>query len=309
MTEFQRISRRTILKSSLAVSLLTVLPGGFVKAGEPIEHPVMGGIAGVKPGKCPNCGMGIHVWGRTRHSFTLGDAQYTTCSVRCLSDMARRADLPAKNVQVALYMHPETMIPAKKAVYVIGSDALGTMTMRSKPAFADQAAADAFIKEHGGKKTNFTEAEAAARDELDASYKKIEQKRLKKGKIQEPNKDSRCQVCGMYPARFTKHNCQLQTADGSFHHFCSTRCLLNFLAESDKYLKKREKIKNIWVKIYPNGGWEYAGGLYYLTDSSILGPMGAEALPFRFRRDAEKTAAEKGGRIYRFQELINLEQQ
>ena len=299
------LSRRTLLKSSLAASLITMLPSSFLWAGEEIQHPVMGGIPGIKPGQCLNCGMSIPVWGRTRHSFTLSDAQYTSCSIRCLTDMARKAGLPAENVKVALYLKPEKVIPADKAIYVIGSKARGTMTMRSKLAFAGQENADAFIKIHEGMSTDYAGALAAATTELDASYKKIEEKRLKKGMIVEPDPESRCQVCNMYPARYPKHKSQVQISDGSTVHFCSTQCLVAFKVEPEKYIKKPTQIKATWVQVFPEGGWEYADGLYYLTGSSILGPMGPEALPFRLQKDAAKMAAEKGGKVYRYPELTS----
>ena len=297
------ISRRALLKSSLAASLVTLLPPGFLWADEYIQHPVMGGIPGIKPGQCPNCGMTIQVWGRTRHSFTLGDAQYTSCSIRCVADMARKAGLPAENVQVGLYLKPKTMIPANKAVYVIGSKAAGTMTMRSKLAFDSQEGANAFIKAHGGMSADYASALAAANGELDASYKKIEGKRLKKGKIVESDPESRCPVCNMYPARYPEHHSQVKLSDGSVAHFCSTQCLVAFKAEPAKYIKKQVKVKAAWVQVFPQGGWEYADGLYYLTGSSVLGPMGPEALPFRLRQDADKMADEKGGKVFRYTEL------
>lgn len=297
------LTRRTLLKSTLAASLITMLPSGLVLAGDQIVHPVKGGIAGIKAAKCPNCGMSIQMWGRTRHTFKLNNTLHTTCSIRCLADMARNEGQPAEKVQVALYLKPETLISADSAIYVIGSDAPGTMTMRSKLAFADQSAADAFIKEHGGMSTDFAGALAAATSELDASYKKTENKRIKKGKIVEPGPMDRCRVCGMYPARYPRHHSQVQTGDGATIHFCSTQCLVAFKAEPAQYMKKPTKIKATWVQVYPEGGWEYAGGLYYLIGSSIIGPMGPEALPFRQRRNAVKLAQEKGGKVYRFSEL------
>ena len=297
------LSRRTLIKSTLSVSLITMLQPGLLWAGDQIAHPVKGGIPGIKPAQCPNCGMDIRMWGRTRHTFKLEGNEFTTCSIRCLADMAGKAGQPAKKVRVALYLKPETLIPVDTAIYVIGSDARGTMTMRSKLAFANQNAADAFIKEHGGMSTDFSGALAAATGELEASYKKIEGKRIKKGKIVEPGPETRCQVCGMYPARFPHHHSQVQTADGSTIHFCSTKCLVSFKSEPAKYVKNPTKIKATWVQVYPEGGWEYADGLYYLAGSSVLGPMGQEALPFRQLKDAEKLAREKGGKVYRFSEL------
>jgi nitrous oxide reductase accessory protein NosL len=282
---------------------MTLLPANLLLAGDPIAHPVKGGIAGIKPGKCPNCGMPIPMWARTRHTFKLEGNEYTTCSIRCLTDMTRKAGQPAKDVRVTLYLQPKTLIPADKAIYVIGSNARGTMTMRSKIAFANQDAADAFIKEHGGKSAAFGGALTAATAELTGSYKITENNRLKKGKIIGPGPDNRCAVCGMFPARYPKHHSQILTKDGSTIHFCSTQCLIRFKAAPAEYIKKATKIKAVWVRVYPEGGWEYADGLYYLTGSSVNGPMGPEALPFRRKNNAEKMAKKQGGKVFRFSEL------
>ncbi len=56
------LTRRTLLKSTLAASLVSMLPSGLLLAGDQIDHPVKGGIAGIKPAQCPNCGMSIQMW-------------------------------------------------------------------------------------------------------------------------------------------------------------------------------------------------------------------------------------------------------
>ena len=62
-------------------------------------------------------------------------------------------------------------------------------------------------------------------------------------------------------------------------------------------------IKSTWVTVYPEGGYEYAAGLYYLVGSSIMNPMGREALPLRSKTVAETVAKEKGGKVVRFTAL------
>jgi len=56
----------------------------------------------------------------------------------------------------------QKIINAKKAYYVIDSDVKGTMSRRSKLAFASKRDAEAFIKEHGGKIITFQQALKAA---------------------------------------------------------------------------------------------------------------------------------------------------
>ena len=59
----------------------------------------------------------------------------------------------------------------------------------------------------------------------------------------------------------------------------------------------------IWTTVFPDGGYDYAGGLYYLVGSSQMGSMGPEAIPLRTKAAAEQMAAEKGGHIVMFDQL------
>ena len=100
-----------------------------------IEHPMQSPKMYSETMKCPNCGMMINMWARTRHSFHHPEGDLTTCSIRCLADKSVSSGAEAENVQVAVYIDPDRMIPAESASYVIGSTAPGTMTMKSKIAF------------------------------------------------------------------------------------------------------------------------------------------------------------------------------
>jgi copper chaperone NosL len=302
------ISRRIILMAVVIASCygmtLTALPT-MTWAGEShgIEHPMMNPGHYTDKGRCPNCGMNLNMWARTRHEFKNSEGAFATCSIRCLADISANSGEEPAEVKVAVYLEPENMIAADQASYLIGSTATGTMTMKSKIAFASKEAAEKFAAEGGGKVAGFKEASAAATKELSMSRPKIEAKRKKKGKIQDPTPEDRCQVCGMYPARFPEHRCQLTTMAGERYHFCSSKCLTSYQANPGQYVKKTSKTKSIWVTVFPDGGYEYGMGLYYLVGSSIMGPMGKEALPFRNKADAAKSASKNGGKVVRFKEL------
>lgn len=303
------ITRRRLIHYSLSTGALLGVSRFFpsllmaARQADSIEHPIHHPPKYTDKGRCPNCGMMLNMWARTRHEFSNSEGTHSTCSIRCLADMSRNSGEHPGNTKVALYLHPEKMIAADKAFYVISSSAKGTMTMKSKIAFLTEEEAKSFIGEYGGKIVNFAAALAAATRELDLSRAKIEGKRKKKGKILEPTAKTRCLVCGMYPAKFPKHRAQVSMADGSHHHFCSNQCLVHFMADQKKYLKTVEKVKSIWVTVYPDGGYEYAMGLYYLVGSNILGPMGKEALPYRSKSDADSAAGEHGGSVIHFKAL------
>jgi copper chaperone NosL len=273
------------------------------KKGPGIEHPIKDPKMYSETMRCPNCGMMINMWARTRHSFHHPEGDFTTCSIRCLADKVVSSGADAENVQVAVYIDPDKMIPAETATYVIGSTAAGTMTMKSKIAFADRTAAEEFAASYGGEAVNFQDALAAAKMELPKSRMMIDKKRKETGKIKEPTEKDACTVCGMYPASFPNHNCQIWTMDGSTLHFCSTQCMVNFNAEPAKYVKETAKTKMAWVTLFSDGMYESAFGTYYVVGSQVTGPMGKEAIPFKFKNNAEEFVKTNGGKIVSFQQL------
>jgi len=268
-----------------------------------IEHPMMKPKMYSKVKRCPNCGMMINMWARTRHSFHHPEGDFTTCSIRCVADKAVNSGAEPVDAQVALYLDPDTMIPVEKAAYVIGSTAPGTMTMKSKIAFADSAAAEKFASQYGGQVKDFQGAYTAAKMELPKSRMLIDKKRKKTGKIKEPADTDVCTACGMYPARYPMHHSQIWAKDGSTHHFCSTKCMVNFNADPSKYMKEPVGTKMAWVTLFSDGMYESAFGAYYVVGSKVDGPMGKEAIPFKLKKDAEDFVKENGGKIVSFPQL------
>jgi copper chaperone NosL len=274
-----------------------------IKKAPDIEHPMMNPEIYSTKKRCPNCGMMINMWARTRHSFTHPEGDFTTCSIRCMADKAVNSGETPADGQVALYLEPDKMIPVEKASYVIGSSAKGTMTMKSKIAFENKQAAEKFAAAYGGQIVGFEGTFATATMELPKSRMMIDKKRKKTGKIKEPTEKDHCGVCGMYPARFPNHNSQIWAKSGKTIHFCSTKCLINFNAEPEKYIKEPVMAKMTWVTLYSNGMYESAFGPYYVVGSKVHGPMGAEALPFKAKKNAEEFAKIQGGKIVSFSQL------
>ncbi len=274
------------------------------KQAPDIEHPIKKPKMYSKTKRCPNCGMMINMWARTRHSFQHAEGDLTTCSIRCLADKTVNSGTGATNTQVAMYIDPDKMMPVENATYVIGSTAPGTMTMKSKIAFEDKASAEKFVSSYGGQVVDFQGAFAAAKMELSKSRMLIDKKRKKTGKIKEPTEKDACTVCGMYPARYSKHNCQIWAMDGSTLHFCSTQCMVNFNADPSKYAKGlAAKTKMAWVTLFSDGMYESAFGTYYVVGSHVNGPMGKEAIPFKLKKNAEDFVAANGGKIVGFSGL------
>lgn len=264
-----------------------------------IMHPIKNPKMYTKTMECPNCGMMINMWARTRHSFSNHEGEFETCSIRCLADLSAKAGEKPENVKVALYTDPDKMVSAQEAVYVVGSSAKGTMTMKSKIAFADKESADKFVEQYGGEQQGFDATLKNATMEVDKMRAQIQSNRMGKGKISEPMAETSCAFCGMPPAKFPAHRSQLKTAEGEQLHFCSSKCLVNYVDEHKDSVKPQAS----WVTVYPDGDYEFAKSLYYVVGSSVMGPMGPEALPYRKKADAEALIAKHGGHIVRWSEL------
>ena len=298
------INRREFLgKAVLGISTLYLVPEmAWASDVCTIMHPLMPPDKSFT-GSCHNCGMGRPMWARTFHEYEVGGEEKHVCSLHCLAETTINSGIEPEQVKVAVYSDPKKMIPAASAFYVVGSSAQGTMTMTSKIAFADEAAAQAFARQCGGKLVRFEEALALAKGSIFKENAKIAQNRMKKGKIVEPvdNKDI-CPVCDMYPARYPDNKCQLQTSDGQVVHFCSTHCLFEYLKDPAKYALGGAKITLIWVVDYETKSWVYGRNSYYVVGSNEAGPMGKEAIPF-FRKAAAEQFAAGGGSVLHFKEV------
>lgn len=268
-----------------------------------IEHPMMKPASYTDKGNCPNCGMMLNMWARTRHAFSNSEGEFETCSIHCVADMSTKAGEAPKNVRAAVYLAPEKMVPAEKAFYVIGSSAPGTMTTKSKIVFASEKEAQDFVAAKGGTVNNFPGAFEMATNGLATDRPAIDEKRKKSGKILVPTEKDACVTCGMYPHRYPQNRSQILTADKSTLHFCSTRCLISYQANPQQYFEKPSKAAYIWATVYPDGDYDYANGLYYVVGSKVHGPMGLEAIPFRKKTDAQAFAGKEGGKVLRFTEI------
>lgn len=254
-------------------------------------------------GRCPNCGMQRAMWARTWVSFENSNGPQSVCSLHCLADLAVKSGESPRQVKVALYLQPQTMVPAETAVFVLGSRAKGTMTANSKPAFASAAAARAFAAGCGGHPVAFTAALAAATADLPAENRVIGERRRATGKIVPPvDGQDECPVCQMFPARYPRHQCQVLGAEGRVRHFCSTQCLFAFLQNPGDYGEAAAGAPLwAWVKDYASGEWISAQTAYFVVGSRVLGPMGFEALPFSGRADAFSFSQKNGGLVLGFE--------
>ncbi len=127
---------------------------------------------------CKYCGMDRAKFASTRMVVEYDDgSRLAACSLHCVAvDLANQIDRTPIAIKVA-DMNTQALVDAEKAVWVLGGSKPGVMTRRAKWAFADRAAAEAFVKENGGTIASFEEAVKAAYEDLYQDNKMIREKR------------------------------------------------------------------------------------------------------------------------------------
>lgn len=130
---------------------------------------------------CKYCGMDRDKFGATRMLVEFDDGtSLGTCSLHCTAvDLAVSIDKSPKAIRVA-DLGTRKLIDAETATWVVGGTKAGVMTRRGKWAFAEKAAAEAFVKENGGTLATFDEAMKAAYEDMYQDTKAIREKRKAK---------------------------------------------------------------------------------------------------------------------------------
>ncbi len=108
--------------------------------------------------------------------------------------------------------------------------------------------------------------------------------------------DKKCPLCGMYPARYPKFNCQIIFKDGSYEAFDSTIGLLVVLHFPDKTGIRLKQVAGIYFKDYLKGGWLEADKAFFVTGSEIRGPMGIQFVPVDSEQAAEELKKQANGK-------------
>jgi copper chaperone NosL len=127
---------------------------------------------------CHYCGMDREKFGHSRMVVEHdGGKAVGTCSLHCAAlELALSIDSSPKALRVA-DAKTHQLVDAEKATWVIGGAKAGVMTKRAKWAFADRDAADAFVRENGGRVATFDEALQAAYEDMHEDVKAIREKR------------------------------------------------------------------------------------------------------------------------------------
>ena len=101
--------------------------------------------------ECKYCGMDREKFGFSRMLIQYDDGTAApTCSVHCAGiDLALN---PHKAISASLVgdYASRKLLDAEKAIWVLGGDKMGVMSIRGKWAFRERRDAEQFIREHGG---------------------------------------------------------------------------------------------------------------------------------------------------------------
>ncbi len=169
--------RRLVLVTVLA-SVLFLVPSLPAAAGD--KGPDIAAIPA-----CKYCGMDREKYASSRMLVSYSEGEPTgTCSIHCLAvDLALNIDRAPLALQVGDH-GTLALTNAEKATWVIVDDKPGVMTRRAKWAFADPAAAKAFIAANGGRVAGggFDEALQASFEDMGADVKAIRERRAAKRK-------------------------------------------------------------------------------------------------------------------------------
>ena len=130
---------------------------------------------------CSYCGMDRTKFGHSRMLVEYEDGgEVGTCSIHCMAlEFANAIDRLPKQILVGDYNSRE-LIDANRAIWVLGGDRQGVMTSRAKWAFSDQAAAETFIKNHGGEIVDFDRAMKASYEDMYQDTRRIRKMRAMK---------------------------------------------------------------------------------------------------------------------------------
>lgn len=193
------MQRRQILKGAMTMSLV----GAFGKVGAadrsacegdgtplqfmprtvPDPEPLVDELE--KYPRCPYCGMDRRQWHHSRHLVHYDDERVdATCSLHCTAiSLSLNIDRGPRAIYAADFGSgdsPRPLVDVDTATYLIGSALPGTMSGRSKMAFASPVQAEELRESEGGKTGDFDTALTAAYLDMASDTQLIRQRRAER---------------------------------------------------------------------------------------------------------------------------------
>ncbi len=161
-------------------------PLQFIPKSQPDADPLTDELS--KYTACPYCGMNRTKWHHSRHLVQYDDDLVDgTCSIHCLAiSLSLNLDRGPKAIYAADFgadAEIKPLVKVDQATYLIGSGLPGTMSARSKMAFADKDAAQKTHATQGGKLAGFDEALRETYGDMAEDTLKIRKRRMEKRKM------------------------------------------------------------------------------------------------------------------------------
>lgn len=123
-----------------------------------------------------------------------------------------------------------------------------------------------------------------------------------------PGEKERCPVCGMFVSPYSEWIAQVRHEDGTTVFFDGCKDLFKYLLSLDRYArnKSNKNVASVFVTNYYDGEVIAARSAFFVSGSTLMGPMGPELVPHRSLEAAQDFAQDHDGRrILRFDEITS----
>jgi copper chaperone NosL len=259
---------------------------------------------------CPICGMSRQRYSSSRMLIDYKEGPVGTCSIHCTgADLAVNRQKRIHEVYVADHSGRQ-LIPAKKAVWVIGGDQSGVMTQRAKWAFEKKTAAESFIRDHGGSLATYDAAMKATFEDMYSDIKMVRERSRRKvveaaRKPADPAVDDRkqhreCKYCGMDREKFGYSRMLIRYDDGTEVPTCSIHC-----TGIDLALNPHKGVSASLVGDYDTRALIDAEAAFWVLGGDRMGVMSIRGKwAFGDRQAAGRFIKEHGGSIATYDEVM-----
>ncbi len=119
-------------------------------------------------------------------------------------------------------------------------------------------------------------------------------------------KDDKCQVCGMFVAKYREWIAEIIFSDGTYAVFDGPKDMLKYYFNPGKYnpSRKQADMQSLYVTEYYTTKMMDARKMFYVVGSDVNGPMGAEFIPVETIGKAKEFMTDhKGKKILKFSEI------
>jgi copper chaperone NosL len=121
-----------------------------------------------------------------------------------------------------------------------------------------------------------------------------------------PKPKDKCPVCGMFVEPYPQWTAEILFADGTYAIFDGAKDMFKYYFNIPKYNKEKtvKDITAIYATDYYTTEKISARDVYFVTGSSVMGPMGNEMVPIKGKREAETFMRDhQGKKILRFEDV------